>query len=149
MDNLIHIWSVLCSNSTLDRNTNNVSLFNVLEQLNVPKEKFSKAADNPAANVVVGVNCELITLWKKAEKDKVVLAEEKIELADPNNKVLGSIINAIEIPENSHRARIRVVVNGVKITVEGEYKFKISVKNKEDKNFVEMAQVPLEIKAIK
>ena len=35
------VWGLICSMSVTDKDTNNVSLFNIVEQFNLPEDAFS------------------------------------------------------------------------------------------------------------
>lgn len=147
MNSLTHIWSIICGSANVDQATNNVSLFNVLEQLNIDPKAFVVAENNPKIPVV-NINFELFTLWKKNKKGLAVSALEKIDFIDPKGVVLGTIKSPLELSKDKDRFRLRVLIEGLKVTTPGEYKFKISVKDKSAVTYEVVAQIPLEVKAI-
>ncbi len=146
---LQHVWSVLCSNSSVDQQTNNVSLYNVLEQIEVDKEAFDAKIKEPEKDIVAGITYEIISLFKKSNKDKKIVGEQKIEIIDPEAKILMDKSHSLEIPENSGRVRFRIQFQGLKLTVPGEYIFKVSIKDSETNEFETVAELPLQINSVK
>ena len=55
-----HIWSILCQNSTIDGDTNSLSIFNCFEQLNVDIDKSKMPQDK---KVVLPIGFDLVSLW--------------------------------------------------------------------------------------
>ncbi|MCA9641948.1 MAG: hypothetical protein H6718_11445 [Polyangiaceae bacterium] len=77
----------ICSGSSLDQGSNNVSLFNLIEQLNVPPAS-GPGAVKPPANGMIPV--ELHAYW--------VLQPEEIGLSFQTRFVLQSLDSGLEIP---------------------------------------------------
>ena len=65
-----HIWSILCRNAIVDKDTNNVSLLNVIERIIFePKQKL---AENKKLPIPVVEELTLVSLWFSKEKEKNV-----------------------------------------------------------------------------
>jgi hypothetical protein len=62
------IWAVLCQNAVIDKYTNNISLFNIIEEImvsaDVPQEESGEDF-----GVGIPVNMELVTLWTRSNQD--------------------------------------------------------------------------------
>jgi hypothetical protein len=142
MNNIKHIWSILCERSSIDQNTNNISLFNVLEQINVDK-KVLEMAKTSQKSVIATINYQLITLWQKEAEKKKINFEQKIEVVDANGKILASAPKRLEIPASQTRIRAINNFEGLPITGMGEYAFKIYLKDEYDEKYKIYASIPL------
>ena len=137
-----HIWTILCSNSSIDQNTNNVSLFNVIEQVElqtIDKKKIDKKMEKG-----IPLNSELISLWNRKSSSKKDY-QEKVEFIDPTGKVLNTIETPLKIPDNIQSFRMTFKIMGLKVTTAGEYCFKISAREDKKDDFVEVASLPLRV----
>ena len=137
-----HIWSVLCKKTIIDTDTNNISLIDVFEQLqakvNLPQNKNIKLS--------IPLEYEVVNFWYKENTDKKEEVDVEITLIDPNNKSLKSFINTITIPDNKKRVRTRLKITGLPITISGIYRFIVKIKEKNTKNYKQVAELPIEIK---
>lgn len=75
-----HVWSILCGKSTTDRETNNLSLFEVIEQINV-----LGPLPEPAAKMALPMPFELVSLWCRANPGEPEESTARIKLLAPNN----------------------------------------------------------------
>ena len=137
-----HIWSVLCKKTIIDTDTNSISLIDVFEQLqtkvNLPQNKNIKLS--------IPLEYEVVNFWYKENTDKKEEVDVEITLIDPNNKSLKSFINTITIPDNKKRVRTRLKITGLPITISGIYRFIVKIKEKNTKNYKQVAELPIEIK---
>lgn len=142
INNMNHIWSVLCQNTQIDIDTNNLSITNVLEQLVI-----SVDPKNIQTNQIINVplTYEIVSLWSKEESEKSVHAEIILEIVDPKGNVLKSFSQKSEMPETMKRLRTRFKIQGLGLTMSGFYKFIIKVKEQNKKNLRQVAEVPLEV----
>lgn len=133
-----HIWTVLCSSSSIDRASNTISLFNVVEQLT--------ASELPIEwPVVIPLPLQIVTLWARLNPDEPAMAEAQLTLEKPNeSKPLGPpyIINLTE----HHRHRQIAQMGGIKLEGPeslGLWWFVVQIKDQE--NWKEVARVSLEV----
>ena len=57
-----HVWTVLCSHAVIDRDSNSVSLLDVIEQLNI--------GDEPSPEGRIISSLDLMTLWAREDIDR-------------------------------------------------------------------------------
>lgn len=133
-----HIWSVLCENSSIDSETNVISLFRCIEQLDItlPKGLTKKVAP---------ISFELVHLWHTSKTNQDRNFEVRIELYDPENKKINEFPGYFTFPKNKRRMRTRMVMKGLPVTSMGEYTFKIGLKEEGQKQYKEVAEIPLDI----
>ena len=140
--NIEHIWTVLCTASSVDSQSNNITLFNVLEQLNI-----SRKNDAPPLDVKNGeplpFQMELISLWRKLGINEKVAGVVKNVLINPLGQEVGSQIMPLEIKSPNRRMRTRVQINGVQITGPGYYTWQVRLVDGKSEHIV--ANVPFEI----
>lgn len=140
-----HIWSILSESSVIDQDTNNVSLINIVEELQVtlPKGKVLSASNNVN---LVSMKCELVSLWKSLEVGKEHVMEIKVSLYDPSNKQVLNEEPALKLhfQKGIERFRSRVRFDALPITTPGTYTFKLYAKD--NKNFIPISETPFSVK---
>ncbi|MDP3735628.1 MAG: hypothetical protein Q8R39_04350 [bacterium] len=139
-----HVWSQLCQLSSVDQDTNSVSLFHLIEELAI--ERAKSAPPPPEGGVVIPVACELVTLWHKRSEGQHVIADVEVALFDPQGARLQSVIYKLDIAPQHSRTRFRLKMNGLKITTAGTYSFAVNIRGPNETQFVEAARVPLGVR---
>ncbi len=128
-----HIWSILCSRSVIDYETNNVSIQDVVEQITINGE--------PVDNGFLPFPFELITLWGRKDNHETAKGIEKVTFITPSGKT--DVISEAEIDLiNVERHRQRVKFPGIPISEAGKYYFKVELKNGSN-DWKEVAAIPL------
>ena len=139
-----HIWSILCEKSIIDQDSNNISLQNVLEQLQLtPGVDAKLGKDVNSAEKNVPINFELITMWDRVAKGDID-EQIKIALVDPEGKAIATTDHPLKLSSSLQRLRFRIRYNGIKVTIPGKYRFSIRMKG--EKEYEEVGRVYLDIK---
>ena len=135
-----HIWSILCKKTVIDTDTNNLSIFDVLEEATfTPFDKeWNKEKDKP---IMVPFDFELVSLWL-IEKEKKL--EMLIEVCNPKGKRVKVFEKIIPFPQGKTRMRTLIKIRKFKFRGPGNYLF--SVKVKDGQRYKLVAEIPLEIK---
>jgi len=135
-----NIWSIICQRSSIDEKSNLLSLFNCIEQMSllIDKEQLSKNKKN-----VIPVDFQLVSLWTIEDPSKENITEIKNEFVDPDNKVLNTFYNKFKIKRGALRFRNRTNIQGLPITKEGRYYYRIWQKKKN--KFELISELPLDI----
>ena len=137
-----NVWSIITHKTVIDRNSNMISLFDCIEQLNVNANK--KIVDKNKTKKL-SAKFEIVSLWKDDETSKERSGEFIIELYDPSNKKINKFESAFVMPKSMKRMRTIITFEGFPMTTEGEYIFKIKFrKNKNDK-YKQVSELPLEV----
>ena len=135
-----HVWSILCQQSSIDQETNLISLFNAIEELNINLDK-ANALEN---NLLISVQLQLVSYWVREE----ALAEETLtirtELVNPEGKVLNSFDNKLTIKAGVLRFRHRNNIQGLAISGPGRYHLRL-VEIKASKEMI-LTELPLDVK---
>ena len=131
-----HIWTVLCSRAIVDADSNNLSLINVIEQININ--------DEPKPDGFIPIPFEVVSYWSRIEVDKPANGQVNITLISPS----GKLINTNEVPldlKNFQRERQRVSYPGIPASEPGRYVFHIEFRDESEQQWHEVANVPLTI----
>ena len=130
-----HIWSVLCSRSVIDSESNNVSIQDVVEQININAK--------PADNGFLPIQLELISLWGREDVNEASKGTERIIFVTPSGKT--EIISEAEIDlTKAERHRHRVRFPGLPVNEAGKYYFKVEMKNGDNK-WKQVSAIPLKV----
>ena len=145
-ENLIqHIWSILCSSSSIDSQTNNVSLYNIVEEVGFKLQQTNEQQVNFSEEKKWPFNVEVVSLWKRTNQGNLV-ADAKIELLDPSNKKMQEVLYKLEFKPQHQRMRSIIKMNGITITGQGEYNFSILLKEDGSDKFKEITRIPIVVK---
>jgi len=130
-----HIWSVLCSRSVIDAETNNVSIQDVIEQIVISAK--------PVENGFLPIQLELITLWGREESNDAAKGSERVTFVSPSGKA--EIVSEAEIDLSKvERHRQRVRFPGLPISESGKYYFKVEMKNGNNE-WKQVSAIPLQV----
>lgn len=141
-----HVWSILASGVSVDQESNNLTLFNIIEQIVIPKSRLIEmpvvgGEKKPA----VPVGFIFVSHWRKIKDNVAVKAVVKIELLDPTGVMRQKVEYDLEFAEKTERLRSRVQWNGVRVTTSGSYTFKISLKEEGEKEFQQAGEAYLKV----
>jgi len=134
-----HIWTVLCSESLIDKESNNVSLIKVLEQVNV---SYVVGGELPNA---IPLDFTVVTLWSREESDTPERGRARIVIVDPTGQESESRPE-YEIDLHTYR-RFRGTVRGKDIPggTSGILIFRMQVQMEGEDNWRDVADVPLAV----
>ena len=140
-----HHWTILCGSSSVDRQTNNISLFNIIEQLslNIKRENWEKALKEKKEGFLARTQFEIVTLWEKEEPEDEISAEVEVRLVDPKGNVLHKQPYQLSFAKQVKRHRQRLTWSGMKLTQAGVYIFSINIKYPDATQFEEVETVKL------
>lgn len=133
-----HVWSVLCSKAVIDRTSNNVSLFEVLEAVQFTTNVELKFPAN------VQFEGTIVTLWTKKSTNTPVTAQMRSRLLSPTGEELASLPQVINL-QTATRTRILTVLKGLCIAGNGTHEFEISWRLTDSDPWVPVASLPLEL----
>jgi hypothetical protein len=146
------IWSVLCQSSSIDVDSNSVSIFNTVEEIkasfNSPKDddlrkEIEKELEKPS--LVIPVQLQIVTLLQKTAENTQINGEIEVEFMNPEGKSIFKTSHPLTIPVDKKRLRDRMKINGLTITTGGEYSFKVRIKENRESAFEEFTTLPLDV----
>ena len=129
-----HIWSVVCNGSSIDEETHNISLFNVLEQLRV----FSDLS----SSIDLTIHLEIFSLWTRDDENVPTSGKMRVFFCDPNNDCKKKAELSIDLLEATlFRSRIRV--ENLELSISGKYKFLVELQQNGKDSWVQVASLPI------
>lgn len=140
-----HIWSVLCQRSIIDPQSNNISIIDVFEALEVdinPVSNVKEGRDNAEFNIPI--QYQVVTLWD-ITKNKKPTVDIRITLINPDSKEKILVTtNNLKFPLDKKRMRSINQIQGLPVNKSGDYHFIVELK--QDEKFEKVADLPLEVK---
>jgi len=131
-----HIWTLICSSAIIDQETNNVSIFNILEQVEIPEESI--------VNQAMGIGVELLSLWVRSDLSKPARGKSRADLVAPNGEVLHLAESLIDLSK-FERLRSRALFQGLPYKGEGVYRFLIHYQGEDEEDWKLVASIPLKV----
>lgn len=135
-----NIWSILCERSSIDSQSNLISLFNCIEEisLDIDKNRLPKSD-----KIVVPANLQLVTFWSIEDFNKANSVELKIEFVDPKGEILNTTMSTLNSKKGNKRLRGITNIQGIQITDKGRYYYRLS--QKINKQFIVISDLPLDV----
>jgi len=131
-----HVWTVLCSRALIDRDSNNMSIHNVLEQLNIVAQ--------PQPDLALNLHFEIISLWVRERADTPAHGLSRVTLIDPGGAT--TPVSELKIDLSStERVRHRVLSQGLPVGMAGRYEFLVELQEDGRSDWREVALVPLTV----
>lgn len=138
------LWGLMCTLSSIDQQRNNVSVFNVISQLNIPENLLNQDK---------GVNFihphEVIVVFRRALPmhlcNNKISVDVKVTLVDPNKNVLDELLSPIIFEAGKRIMRFRIQKHAIHLTTTGDYVYRIEVKQPGKSEFEKINEVPFEV----
>jgi len=146
MKKIEHVWSIICSNSTTDQQTNNISLFNVVEKFNVIVEKKPNLKIEKNKKIIIPFGQEVVTRFRRKVRDVDVLFDIRLDLIDPSGEITeGKTVKTISFLKKFSNMRVVNKVPNLPVEKSGLYNFSIKIREVGETKFEEVGSIPLEI----
>ena len=137
------IWTILCQNSVTDAETNNISLFNVVEEVRLPAQPPQSLSEAVSRNISPAV-LELVVLWVRSDMDSPEKGYGRVKVTQSQG-VETPIGQEFEVDLTRFlRVRSRLRLAGLPISDEGHYLFKVDGKSS-GQEWTEMFELPLRV----
>lgn len=139
-------WAVICESSVVDQETNRVSLFNILEEIQVPEplDAITEETSLPAAPV----NFELFILFSRSDLAVGEQGKGRIQIRFPSDTPVEKspgLSPEFEIPlTTAHQHRVRIRFPVLPYYSEGTYRFDIEASTSSEA-WSHLFEVPLEV----
>ena len=131
-----HVWTVLCSHAVIDKESNNVSLLDVVEQLNI--------RDEPSPEGIL-FSLDLMTLWARADLDRPAQGQGRVTFLSPSDEVNdGPFEYDIDLSQH-RRNRSRGRFRALHVSGSGRHVFRVELRNEGETEWNKVVDIPLEI----
>ena len=136
------VWAILCKNTIVNRDTNNMTLVEVVEEINVVAEPPEEStADEPGFSTVLDIH--LVTLWTRTDPSVPEKGQARFTVLTPKGRTVSSSELEIDLTEGPRlRADGHLLESSFPFSNDGIYLFKIEAKATETQ-WEEMYELPL------
>ncbi len=131
-----HVWTVVCSHAVIDTDSQNVSIHNVLEQINLTAEL--------TPDLVIDIPYQIVSFWVRSDIESPAKGKSRIVLADPTGDTTVIAEMPIDLTQ-VERARHRMYCRGLRLTSSGRYMFQVELLEEGGKEWRRIASVPLRV----
>jgi len=136
-----HIWTIVCSRSLIDEESQNITLIDALEHITIPSSFLKSHKINK-----LPLQLEVVTLWNKVEQKSKVTGRAILKFLSPEDEVLEEQSYTIDLTE-FNRSRTRIRVSNLPLTTTGIYHFCVYLEG-EKKTWQECAKIPIQIEEV-
>lgn len=138
--------AILCNSSIIDRDSNNVSIFNIIEEINVKPEGIFKQNIKGKEEEIIPFPFEFFTVWERSDDiNKELITNIKTSITCPNGEEKEYIEFPFSFELGKKRMRLKIKTGGLPFTGYGTYIFNVFIE--ENKKFNLVNQIPIDIKA--
>ena len=146
MEKIEHIWTVICSNSTTDQQTNNMSLFNLVENFSVVVKNKDNSEIEKDKKIIIPFGQEVVSRFRRKVIGDDLVFEMRIDFVNSLGEVTeGKEIKTMSFPKKFSNMRIIDKIDNLPVTNSGLYKFSIKIREVGETKFEEVGVAPLEV----
>ncbi|HEC30414.1 MAG TPA: hypothetical protein ENI66_00145 [Candidatus Yonathbacteria bacterium] len=143
------IWALVCKTSSIDEETNSLSLFNIVEEITIDTRKAREQGEQKnTASFPIQIPLEIVIMLRKNRVNQSITADLRIDLLDPKGKSLQHMQAAVKINKEHKRLRFRIKMNGIEVSSSGDYLLKISTQEPNEEAFGKIGEIPLEVRIL-
>lgn len=145
------VWGVICSLSSTDQDSKNISLFNLIDQFNIPQEFFEEQKKQ-GKSLIFRLQHELILFFRRKIRTEIsnaeMLTDIRIQIIDPQGIILEEKFIPFKFVTGKRNIRLRIPKIGVMASMAGDYVYKIDIKIPEESDFEKGIEIPFEVKEL-
>lgn len=143
-------WGMLCKSATVDQVSNQISLFNVIDEVTLVKNPQLESAIRDNKKIEVKLESALVVQFERENVGDMSAYSifMEIRIIDPLKAELGKLSMPFEMQQDKKRARAIINFNNLLITQAGNYSFIVSLRYPKEDSFFEVLRIPLEVKII-
>lgn len=134
-----HHWSVLCQSSVIDIDSNLLSLYDCLEELNV------NTPLKPGQPINLPISFEVVSFLSDSNLKTERKLELKAEMIDPKGKKINEFGGQLFFKDGSKRLRSRLKIQGLTLNEPGTYIMHISFHGLDGLDFKAECDLPLDV----
>lgn len=133
-----HIWSVFCQQYIINRDSNNPSLIEILDQINFQGELPDKRPlELPLSPIIY-----FVSDWKRDSESDRKKYEALVNVISPDSLHIGNFPILVDLEQSSSQCTVGKM-DRIVYTVNGVYAFQVYIK--ENDEWKPVASIPLEI----
>ena len=115
-----HMWTVICRDSSVDRDTSNITLFRVFAHLQI---SLPKPPPNPAAKgVIAPCDFHVVTCWGRSDTGEASSGKARMTLSNPEGETLLVQEYHVDLTQSVQHHQ-RSMMKQLPLTSGGRYRF--------------------------
>ncbi|MGB5925296.1 MAG: hypothetical protein WBH01_04300 [Dehalococcoidia bacterium] len=139
-----HIWTVLCSHVITSRETNNISLIDVMEELALDVGAQSDRKSTDESVVPLPISLVLVSLWSRMEDSRPIVGAGKDILLTPSGKTISENEFKIDLSNHMRMRTMRKLVHlPIPVKESGKYRFRTELLDEENETWKTVSNIPL------
>ena len=135
-------WAVICEGTSTDVESNNVSLFNIYEEIHFPEPPVQE--DDPDQVRLVPVRFAYMATFARSDIDRGETREARLAIVLPNGREAAADPHFAVDLESAPRSRIKIEVAMMPLSGEGEYRFQMQSLD-DHGNWRHLFETPLQV----
>ena len=150
-----HVWSVLCAKTLIDKDTNVISIIDVIEQFKLvaagieeisPEGTRHRDPSEVDSAPVFPVSVEVVSMWVRRDSGQPASGVTRLrwEARGKEPRPLGGTMD-VDLAGDFERMRTRVRINGLPASESGRYYFVVEFQQSGAADWVDVAKLPLDI----
>lgn len=144
------VWGLLCSGSSIDQEVNNLSLFNIIDQISLPQSEFNKLTPE-TTQINANLPHEIILVWRTVMAQGLndgISTRLKVDLVNFDGTILATHLMPMQIPAGKRRFRFRIRIGEIVVTKPGDYCYKIYLQQNPESDFTLAEEIPFEVASV-
>jgi len=134
-----HVWSVLCRGTSTDRDSNNITIFGVVDGFTVAP--LHEAMAKPAPGVPF---FEFVSVWCSVGEDAKPRGRAKLDVVSPSGVAIPISEFDVDLSD-ANRARTITRMAGFPAKSSGLYRMRVSLRYSESDEWREVASIPVDV----
>lgn len=142
-----HVWTVLCRASSIDKDSGELSLFQVMEGFTISGPLSEALEGTPTGSLPVApMNILLVSFWVRSDPAKPEKnARVRYVMVTPTGKRIAETEASISLHDNQ-RSRHKLIINHFPIFgKDGTYEWRTQVPGKKSGSWRTVARTPFEV----
>jgi len=147
------LWTLLCQNPIIDQQTNQISLLNVLEDIQFDVKGFKKEDVEEGKvsyfkqKTIIPYQFALVTQLERSDDfEKSISAKLKITIIDPLGAILSVHEPEIVLEKGKKRMRIITRFEGMEVTRSGTYTYETSIRIADSNEYQRQGEAKIDVK---
>ena len=121
------IWALLCETTIVNRDNNNISLINVVDEITIPASPpQGPSGSDPELIKLLALN--MVVLWVRSNLSTPESGEARIKVVAPDDIEILSAEMKVDLTESQRVRAVGQMTENFPFTQEGQYLFKIAAK---------------------
>lgn len=139
-----HIWSALCTRAIIDRDSNNISLIDMLEEIRFAPPPTDDDLGREGY-VMLPISVTLVTLWERKTENDPETFVMRVKFVDPTGTWIGPQDTERELTMDKPRFRSISRMMAVPFSESGKYQVIVQSKSNGSNRWKQNARLPLSI----